>query len=318
VRLLLAVAGRLSNSGRAGEALGVANEALAVAVAHEDVAGKAHAHHYAATALRTSGDHSSAEEREALALRGFEEIGDLRTQAIAINGIALSASARGDINRAIDANGKAAALFEQIGAMQLVAVIDNNLGYVLYQAGRYEEASTRLERALLALGTSRSQFGALAAANNVLVRVAQGRIDEAAALLPDAAPLTGGPHERTLWVAAASVRLAEGDIAGSTDALAALDRCAPDAETVPTALRLRGLAELAQGHLAAGIAALEASLAAARASDLAIEEAHTLDALFRVTGDAAWRVLLDDVVARVGIVAIPPIPPGAMTGVVGE
>jgi class 3 adenylate cyclase/tetratricopeptide (TPR) repeat protein len=313
VRLLLAASGARTSLGRGRDGLALAEEALRIATETGDIAGQAHAHHYAAQALRALGDPANV-ERERAALQGFAAVGDLRTQAVALNGIGLASASAGRVADAIDAYREASMLLERIGAVHVAAVVENNVGDLMLRVGRFDEAAAHLEQAALRLVAHNPVAHGLASANLALVRVAQLRLGPAAEALRDAKGLEGTTYEVYLHIAAAEFALAEGDIDRAAAAVAALDTVAVNADSRPVVTRLSALLALACGDRRGGVAGLERSLDEARATDQAPEEAVTLSALAAVTGAATWRADLDRVVAQVGIAALPAVPRCALSG----
>ena len=229
---------------------------------------------------------------ERLAFRGlalplFEELGDLRGQATALNNLGIEAYYEGDWDKALDVYDRSRALFERIGDVISVAMANNNIGEIRSDQGALEEAQTlfeEVERACDAAGHRALSSVAHRTWGGVAARA--GRVDEAEALLHEALAAFRGIHA-TSFVLETEARLAEVSALRGDRPQEALNRAesvlehTEDAADMPslhaTALRLRAAARLQLGDRAGAEQDLEESLRAARAGDSLYELALALD-----------------------------------------
>ncbi|HKN62981.1 MAG TPA: tetratricopeptide repeat protein, partial [Gaiellaceae bacterium] len=248
---------------------------------------------------------SGSDERafRGLALPLFEERGDLKGQATALNNLGIEAYYEGDWEKALDVYEQGRRLFERIGDVTNVAMTTNNIGEILSDQGRFDEAGELFEEARRAVDSAGHRALSLMARMN-LGRLAarQGRFDEAQTMLSEAAD---GFHE----IDAASLeeearaRIAEAAVlAGDPHrALREADvaELTGEASTPPLQAllhRVRGYAHLQQSRESDAIEEFQRSLAAARSGDALYEVALTVHALGRL-GDsnaaAEAKALLD-------------------------
>ena len=156
-----------------------------------------------------------------LALPIFEELGELKRQAIALNNLGIDYYYEGDWARALDCYERSRGLFERIGDVTSVAMATNNIGEILSDQGRLDEAE-ELFRAVretidptghrllsmlsrLNLGRAAARAGRFAEADELLSEAAEGFREihaasfeqEVHARIAEAAVLAGDP-ERAL------------------------------------------------------------------------------------------------------------------------
>jgi len=166
--------------------------------------------------------HTQLGSPERVAYRGlafpiFEELGELKRQAIALNNLGIDYYYEGDWARAVDVYERSRGLFERIGDVTSVAMATNNIGEILSDQGKLDEAEElfrtvrqtidptgyRLLSTLsrLNLGRAAARAGRFAEADELLSEAAEGfreihaasfeqevhaRIAEAAVLAGDA------------------------------------------------------------------------------------------------------------------------------------
>jgi tetratricopeptide (TPR) repeat protein len=170
--------------------------------------------------------HTQLGSPERVAYRGlafpiFEELGDLKGQAIALNNLGIDYYYEGDWARALDVYGRSRALFERIGDVTSVSMATNNIGEILSDQGKLDEAADlfrevretidptgyRLLSTLsrLNLGRAAARAGRFAEADELLSEAADGFREihaasfeqEVHARIAEAAVLAGDP-ERAL------------------------------------------------------------------------------------------------------------------------
>ena len=215
----------------------------------------------------------------------FEELGDLRGQATALNNLGIEAYYEGDWDKALDVYDRSRALFERIGDVISVAMANNNIGEIRSDQGaRGSPDAVRGGRARV---RRRRPSGALQRRPLEPGRVAAraGRVDEAEALLQEALAAFRGIHA-TSFVLETEARLAEvsalrGDRPQEALNAESVLEHTEDAADMPSSmrphLRLRAAARLQLGDRAGAEQDLEESLRAARAGDSLYELALALD-----------------------------------------
>jgi class 3 adenylate cyclase/tetratricopeptide (TPR) repeat protein len=308
----------------------------AEAVGADDVVGRA-LHLLDLVDLRAGRGSDEQRVRRALAL--FERCGDLPRQAGLWNHLGLAAYYRGDWDAAVSHYRAAQTAHERSGDEWSAAIASANIGEILVDQGRLDEAEPLVTEALRvwrASGTS-SDIGFGAA---LLGRLAarRGRYADALALLGEAAHAYAAKDERAeltdVELRRAEVLVLRG---AAPQALDHVDRAqarfftalrlagrpvprADDAATWPplpvsaTMLRLRGCASAQLGRYDDAVRLLDDSVALARRSDSAHELALSLSARRWVdhsTDDPdpeAQRLL-----AQLGVVWLPELPARAIT-----
>jgi len=271
------------------------------------------------------------------ALAIFEELGDREWISIVLNNMGGRAYEEGRWNDSLELNRRALAAKETIGDRWSAAATTLNIAEILADQGRLEEAEPLATSALRVFKATQAP-GWTADAESLLGRIASrsgGRFDEARSLLEEARALhleADQPGEAYRTDAAiAECLVLQGD---APSALALLDATlARSADTEGLAvlgselLRLRGCALLQLARFDEARHALEEALRRVRRheADFGIkssdyEAARTLDALGRlgvVVGDASLDELSaerDEILARLGIVALPELPLPASVG----
>jgi len=201
------------------------------------------------------------------------------------------------------------------GDLWAAAYGDCNIGEVLADRGRYEEAEQRLRRARRIWRGSEDAAG-VAFTSALLGRLAvrAGQHERGATLLEDAAQAFRALHTAD-DAALAEAYLAEAAVfAGrSLEALAASEGAREEAEHTAAAivlLRVRGCAHAQLGDHDAARRSLEAALARAREQHERYEIALALDALVAIGGgdrDAA-ALERDELLAGLGVERLPAPP----------
>jgi class 3 adenylate cyclase/tetratricopeptide (TPR) repeat protein len=254
-----------------------------------------------------------------LSLPLFEELGDLRGQATALNNLGIEAYYEGDWVKALDVYERSRALFERIGDVTSVAMAKNNIGEILSDQGALDEAQrlfTETREACDAAG--HRALSTLAHANAGRAAARAGRLDEAEALLNEALEKFRDIHA-TNFVLETEARLAEVAALRGNRPEDALERAesvlkhTEDAADMPslhaTALRLRAAARLQLGDATAAKADLDESVSAARSADALYELALALDLTAAAFADEAATTESAALLERlsVGRVARPPL-----------
>ena len=83
-----------------------------------------------------------------LALALYEELGDPKGQASALNNMGIDAYYEGDWESAVDRYERSRKLYERIGDAPNVGITANNIGEILSDQGRLEEAEAMFEAVL--------------------------------------------------------------------------------------------------------------------------------------------------------------------------
>jgi class 3 adenylate cyclase/tetratricopeptide (TPR) repeat protein len=250
-----------------------------------------------------------------LALPLFEEVGDLKGQAAALNNLGIEAYYEGDWEKALDVYHQSRRLFERIGDVTNVAMTTNNIGEILSDQGRFDEAGALFEEAQRAVDSAGHRALSLMARMN-LGRLAarQGRFDEAQTMIGEA---VAGFHE----IEAASLeeearaRAAEAAVlAGDHElALRAADLAELTGEANPppplqaVLHRVRGYAYLQQSREADAVEEFRRSFSAARTGEALYEIALTLQALGRL-GDASAAAESAALLTRLDVVRVAEVP----------
>ena len=251
------------------------------------------------------------------AIKLFEEIGDLRGQAAALNWFGVSHYDKGDWAEAIDCYHRARELARRTGNIELQASITSNLGELSLDQGRLDEAHdllTEASRAWRAAGI-RGQ-AAFAACRLARVECRRGNYEAAKQLFAEALrdQLGVGAQAESLET---NARLAE-CLLMADDVESALEVCEVafhQAEMLggvvmqlPLLHRVRGVALARQGDLDSARESLLLSLDAAMARPAEYDTALTLHMLitFGLCGnpDQDQRAM-DSIVGRLGIDAFP-------------
>ena len=321
-RLTSMLAGVRQRQGRCGEAVSLCEAAIAEAEAAGDDRALAHACYVLDFALIELGRPAEA-THSARALAIYQRLGDIENESRVVNNIAAYAFFAGRWREAAKRYAEGAELARRAGDLTSSAYGECNLGELLADQGRIEEAEPRLRRALQIWRATGDDHG-VAFATLLLGRVAvrSGRAREGIVLLENARD-----ELRRLRVES-DTRLAEALLAEAavyagepTAALSIIESMAPDVRREsPLVMRTRGLALAAAGDAAGAASELRSSLAAARERGSDFDVAVALDALAEVGAPGSARdrrAERDAIVERLGIAALPVLPPVAAAGRAG-
>ena len=223
-----------------------------------------------------------------LALKIYEELGDLRNQAITLNNIGAQAQDRSDWNEARALYERSLMLFDRMGDRTTAGLAKFNIGQILSDQGRYEEAEPLLREVLRVWRAAGADADVAEARRELAKLMARtGRLDTAAELL-DAARAEQLATGQQGEVLSTDVRRIEVELfAGRSDAaLDLVDEAHGLARNtdggsvfLPILERLRGWALLQAGRTSEATAVLDEVLAGARRRGDTFEQALTLDAL---------------------------------------
>jgi class 3 adenylate cyclase/tetratricopeptide (TPR) repeat protein len=255
-----------------------------------------------------------------LALPLFEELGDLRAQASALNNLGIEAYYDGDWEKALDLYERSRKLHVRIGDATHVGMTAINIGEILSDQGRFEEAE-RLFAEVVSSSEAIGQelFAAVARSNIGRAAARSGRFDEAEDLLEQALEQLRAIGAGS-FVPEAEVRLAElATLRGGRpdEVLARVgsllereDEAAAMAPLQSTAHRLRAAALLQLQDRAGALAELEESVRIARDANAVYELALALDLSAAIGADPSAAEDSRALLERLGVqsVARPPLP----------
>jgi len=316
VKIEVAYAGVRFRQGRYADCASWCRGALPGAEACGDRASLAHAYYLLAHACNFLGDPEGARYR-ALALPIYEELGDFVGQANVLNNLGVAAYYyEGDWGQALSYYRRSQAARERAGDVVGAATASNNIGEILSDQGKLDDARALFRSALDVWRAARYPVGiALATSNLGWVAARSGDHGAARELLDEA--LRGFREIRAdSFVFETEARLAEVDLrAGRTAAArSALDDLVlrasriDDADrVVPALYRLLAETALAADDRAAAATMLEAAIAAARSSgaqfDLMLALRLGADAGLLAAADLdAARAESHAIAARLGVV----------------
>ncbi|HZQ82929.1 MAG TPA: adenylate/guanylate cyclase domain-containing protein [Gaiellaceae bacterium] len=236
-------------------------------------------------------------ERDAyrgLALTLYEELGDLRGQADALNNLGIDAYFAGDWVKAADLYARGRALQERIGDAVGAARADNNLAEIYSDQGRLDEARELFTKVIEACElVGYEELASLGRSNLGYVEARAGNLDAAAALLTEAVEEFKAVGTMN-FVLETRVRQAEvAALQGNgTRALELADDVLADAGDATEIAglqshvqRIRASALLQLGRTDDAGAAIDDSVARAREAGATFQLALSLDLLAEMDGD---------------------------------
>ena len=275
----------LQQQGRHRDAVRWCNRTLSEAEVAGDRKALAYAHQildWALASIDAGSDHRHLET----ALAMYEEIGDLKGQAVALNNLGAVEYFAGRWDAAVDLYERSRSAHERIGDPVGATMGMVNVAEIRSDQGRLDEAEPLLQRALR-IGRAAGHRVGVAFALGQLGRVAAraGRCDEALAIYKDvqseysALGDAAGVFETRARIA--ECRMLCDDPARALETLDDLGvpESGPTSPLRPMLLRVRGQALMQCGDLDAGRTALLESLAAASAMSSAFDEGLALHAL---------------------------------------
>ncbi|MDQ3121608.1 MAG: tetratricopeptide repeat protein, partial [Actinomycetota bacterium] len=256
---------------------------------------------------------------EGIALPLYEELGDLKGQATALNNLGIVAYYAGDWEKALDLYERSRSLFGRIGDVTSMAMAANNIGEIKSDQGHLEEALQLFEDVQrICDAAGERTLSAIARSNLGRAAARARRLEEAAELLETALEVFREIHAAS-FVLETQARIAELDVLRGDRAVASfqqaqsvLERTEDAAEMAAlraAALRLRAAARLQAGDHAAARDDLEQGVAIAREAEALFEVALVLDLLGEAFGDAEAAAESSTIFRQLGVerVARPPL-----------
>jgi class 3 adenylate cyclase/tetratricopeptide (TPR) repeat protein len=253
-----------------------------------------------------------------LALALYEDLGDPKGQASALNNMGIDSYYEGEWESALDRYERSKTLYERIGDMPNASVAANNIGEILSDQGRLEEAEAMFKAVLRDAEVMGHKFLILLARTNLGRAAARaGRCDEAHEHLELALEIAREMGALS-FVLEVEVRLAELDALRGGHAKSAmrwiaavLERSSEASGMAPVeaaAQRTRAVALFQLGEPQRAAEALGESIRIARAAEVRYELALSLDVL-GATGDEAAASESAELLSRLGVgrVARPPL-----------
>lgn len=317
LELRLAIAQIRFRQGLLGESIADMEEVVreALAIGQEKVLADAY------LTLHLVHSHLASPDRKAysgLALSLYEDLGDLRGQARALNNVGIEAYYEGDWVKARDLYQRSGSLFERIGDLTEIVGTTYNVAEILSDQGRFDEAAKLFEDVIRdADASGYKMLAAVARANLGRTLGRSGRFDEAQELLEAALTTLRdlGQGHAALEV---ELRFAEFDALRGDRPDAVLERVETvimDAEgseglapLLACAHRVNAAALLQRGERDEAAEALAESIRVARAASVKSELAFSLD-LLGALGDEDATAEAAALLAGMGIeqVARPPL-----------
>ena len=248
----------------------------------------------------------------------YEELGDLRGQAIVLNNLGLIAQERSDWDKALELYRRVLEIMDMMGDRASVSVAKYNVAEILNDQGRLDEAEVMLREVLRVWRASGNEADA-AEARRELGRLFARRAEfDTARELLEAAHAAQTADGRQGEALATAVRLSELDVlAGESTALARIETTVHVAKRteggsvfMPVLDRLAGWALAQAGQPEAAASKLEDALVSARSREDVYEMALLLDALIAVRGQLGLEVAdleaeRAQYVEKLGIVRMP-------------
>jgi class 3 adenylate cyclase/tetratricopeptide (TPR) repeat protein len=252
-----------------------------------------------------------------MALEIYEELGNLGRQALVLNYLGAFAYFDGKWDEAIEYYERGREARERTGDAVTAAYGTINIGEILSDQGRLQEAEVSIRAALRVWRAAGYRFG-IGAAQSLLGRVASraGRCDEALTMFAQARETFVDVGDRAS-VLETDVRIAEcrllrgeRDLALEliADALARAEEAGGVSVHTPALYRMRGEALLREGDIDRGRAALEASLGFGRQRKAEYEVALTLRLLAHLERREDLASESRSILDRLGVISVPGLP----------
>jgi len=314
-RLLNAQAAARLRQGRMRDAVPLLDEAVhaALRIDHRPALGHAYyLHDWAHTEL---GSPEAGRYRD-LALPIFEELGDLRSQAIVLNNLGIDAYYEGRWDEAAAYYRRAMEVNGRVGDTGDTAMVSNNVAEIRLDQGRLAEAQELLDEALR--GARAAAFSVLVGAvitNLGRLRMLRGDLDGARELLDEARDVLSGigseKHRLDVGVREAERQVFGGNprraliIAGAVreDAV----RLGAEPRVLAALQRVAAWSKLQSGDRDGGVERLRESIELARSQGAAYEELLALETLARL-GDGAAADEAHALGQRLGVLSCPVVP----------
>jgi class 3 adenylate cyclase/tetratricopeptide (TPR) repeat protein len=258
----------------------------------------------------------------ARALELYEELGELRDQALILNNMGIIAQERSKWDEALHLYDRALEIFDRTGDRTNACLAKYNIAEILTDQGRLDEAEP-LQREVLRVWRASGADADVAEARRELGRLLARRGDFAAAReqldSARAEQVRAGKEGEELvtayWICELHVLAGEtgAALAAIRDTVALAHRVEGGSVFLPMLQRLHGWASVQGGQAAEGDVELSAALEGARRRGEALETTLLLDALIAIRGRrgepiAALEAERDVLVEQLGIVRLPAVP----------
>ncbi len=310
-RLVAELASIRQSQSRYREAERLCREALLEGEAAEELRAQARASYTLDWALFELGRYDEV-RYSARALEIYRELGDPEEEGRVLNNLGGLAYKRGRWVEAIDLYRQAGACGERAGHYADLSYTDGNVGEILADQGHVEEAASHLRRARRVWIATGHRVGA-AFATMLLGRLAarSGDTEEGLALLGEALADMERFHA-DFYAEFARGAIAEAEALGGDPVRACAlvdEQLAPKGSYVALLRRVRGIALARLGDRDTSITELVLAAQAAREREEHYDVAAALDALASLgVADPSQLRERDEILARLGIVALPKIP----------
>ncbi|HZG36374.1 MAG TPA: tetratricopeptide repeat protein, partial [Gaiellaceae bacterium] len=243
-----------------------------------------------------------------LALPLFEELGDLRGQALTLLNLGVEAYYEGDWEKALNLYERSRVLFRRIGDVSYLGFATNNIGEILSDQGKLEEATGLFDEVVRLSG--RRDIVVIARGNLGRAAARAGRFTDAQDLLREALEEFRQMHAGS-FAFETELRLGELEVLRGGDPEAALlhtrtileqAQGASDMAALRAgALRVQAAAQLQLGDADGALGTLRESLEVAREAGLLYEVALAQDLLGAACGDAAAAAEAAALLERLGV-----------------
>ncbi|MFN2462503.1 MAG: tetratricopeptide repeat protein [Candidatus Dormibacteria bacterium] len=295
--------------GRYAEVLRLTDDVARAAEADQDRSGLAMAYHMRALALQAMGDRAAVDYYDR-ALPLYEETGDIARGSAIVNDLATNFHGAGRLPEALALFIKNREAFQRLRNVPNAALVSTNVGDVLVDMGRFDEALGYLEEASATLRTAGHYYAINADLVMAKLFARRGEFQRADELLTEAE--RGLARSGMPAGAAATVRIEALLLAGrGADALQTITQDAELAAQAPAVWWGYALAQA--GRLAEASNYFDRAIAEARDAGNAHELATALEARARFdgfAGEAGGPASAEaaEIYAALGVVSIPVYP----------